>query len=45
MVQGRLTSGKGVDHRPTEVACVRIEERHVVEDAPPSARLTGRFLS
>lgn len=45
MVQERLTIGKGANHRPTEVADVRIEERRVVEDAPPSARLAGRCLS
>ena len=45
MVQERLTIGKGAGHRPTEVAGVRIEERRVVEDAPPNARLAGRFLS
>ncbi len=43
MVQEKLTIGGG-DY-PTEVAGVRIEERRVVEDAPPSARVSGRRLS
>ena len=44
MVQEKLTIGKGADHHSAEVAGVRIEERRVVEDAPPSARLAGRYL-
>jgi hypothetical protein len=45
MAQEKPTIDQGAHHRPTEVAGVRIEERRVVEDAPPSARLAGRFLS
>ena len=44
MAQEKFTIGRGA-HYPTEVAGVRIEERRVVEEAPPSARVSGRRLS
>ena len=43
MVQVKPTIDEGT-HHPIEVAGVRVEERRVVEDAPPSAQLAGRRL-
>ena len=44
MVQEKPTIGESARHHPAGVAGVRIEERRVVENEPPNARLAGRCL-
>jgi hypothetical protein len=44
MVQEKPSIGQGERHHPAGVAGARIEERRVVEHAPPSARLAGGCL-